>query len=64
MPRASHKVLLAGGTRKTGSPVASVITAPFPRTAQTPVLSLHSSRMPLRAAMLAAGLTFLSRRAR
>ena len=42
IPRARALVLLAGGTRKRGSPAAIVITAPFPGAAIEPVSSLHS----------------------
>jgi len=35
-------VLLAGGTRERGSPLAIAITAPFPGAAIEPVSSLHS----------------------
>ncbi len=40
-------MLLAGGTRKRGSPSATAITAPFPGAAAKPVSSLHSDpRVP------------------
>jgi hypothetical protein len=47
IPRAGALVLLAGGTRKRGSPAAIAITAPFPGAAIEPVSSLHSEpRVP------------------